>query len=130
MKKIFSQCIWPVTIIVLYSIYFYVIEKILFVNGWEIAVRDITNNNIGIKFAFDFAVMLIFPVILFVIYRKRLNEIGMVKSKISLILLFIYFIFFFMHGDFSTSGCYKAFFIYLLLLRRKKSFIEDIYFRS
>ena len=129
MKKIFSQCIWPVTIIVLYSIYFYVIEKILFVNGWEISLRDITNNNIGIKFAFDFAVMLIFPVILFVIYRKRLNEIGMVKSKISLILLFIYFIFFFMHGDFSTSGCYKAFF-YIFIIAAPEEIIYRGYLFS
>lgn len=75
MKKNYNQYIWPVTIIVLYSIYFYTIEKILFVNGWGISLRDITNNNIGIKLAVDFAVMLIFPVMLYVIYRKRLNEL-------------------------------------------------------
>lgn len=129
MKKIYSQYIWPVTIIVLYSIYFYTIEKILFVNGWEISLRDITNNNIGIKLAIDFAVMLIFPVMLYVIYRKSLNELGLVKSKISLILLFIYFIFFFMHGDFSTSGCYKAFF-YIFIVAAPEEIIYRGYLFS
>ena len=129
MKKNYSQYIWPVTIIVLYSIYFYTINKILFVNGWEISLRDITNNNIGIKLAVDSAVMLILPVMLCVIYRKRLNELGMVKSKISLILLFIYFIFFFMHGDFSASGCYKAFF-YIFIVAAPEEIIYRGYLFS
>lgn len=110
MKKNYSQYILPITMIVLYSIYFYTMEKILFVNGLEISLKGITSNNIGIKIAIDLAVMAIFPIILCVIYRNRLNELGMKKSKISLILLCIYFMFFFMHGDFSISGCYKAFF--------------------
>jgi len=129
MKKIYSQYVWPVTIIVLYSIYFYTIEKILFVNGWEISLKDITNNNIGIRLAIDFAVMLIFPVMLFVIYRKRLNELGVVKSKISLILLFIYIIFFYMHRDFSTSGCYKAFF-YIFIVAAPEEIIYRGYLFS
>lgn len=127
--KNYSQHIWPITVVILYSIYFYTIEKILFINGWEISLRDITNNNIGIKLITDFVVMLIFPVMLCIIYRKRLNELGVVKSKISLILLFIYFIFFFMHGDFSTSGCYKAFF-YIFIIAAPEEIIYRGYLFS
>ncbi len=109
-KKKYMHCSWPIMVIILYSIYFYIVEKGLFVNGWMISLKDITTKNIGRVFVGDFLVMLILPTVLCLIYRKRLNKLGIVESKMSYTLLIIYLIFFFLHKDFSISGFYKAFF--------------------
>lgn len=53
----------------------------------------------------------------------------MKKSKISLILLCIYIVFFFMHGDFSISGCYKAFF-YIFIVAAPEEIIYRGYLFS
>lgn len=129
MRKNYSEYICPITVVVLYSIYFYILTKILFVNGWEISLRDINFNNIGIKLAGDFSVMLILPVMLCATYRKSLSELGIVKSKLSLILLVIYLVFFIMHGDFSSGGCYKAFF-YIFIVAAPEEIIYRGYLFS
>lgn len=110
MKKNYKQLLTAIMAIVIYSIYFYALTKIFFINGWMVLPKDITSANIGLKFFTDFAIMMVFPIVLCTIYRKNLSELGIVKSKLSLILFGIYLIFFIMHGDFSLSGCYKAFF--------------------
>ncbi|CAK7027081.1 CPBP family intramembrane glutamic endopeptidase [Tissierella sp.] len=89
-----------------------------------ISINNITINNVGTKFIGDFFVMLLVPLILAVIYRKRLIEFKLhfVHTYLQYALIAIMMTFFLLHGDFTIRGYYKLFF-YLVVVGFGEKFI-------
>ncbi|WP_027626351.1 hypothetical protein [Clostridium lundense] len=113
-RKEFKRYV-PVLIAIVYMVYFYILNTLLYKNGRLILLQNVSISNLGIKLFDDCAVMLIFPLFLIGMYRKKLNEIGVNKSKLSIVLLLIYVVFFVLHSDYTVKGIYQAFF-YLFIV--------------
>lgn len=110
---------------IIYMIYFYIFCTFMYQNGWFISVKDVSLSNLGTALLGDIGSMLIFSLILILVYRKNLNELGITKSKLSMVLLLIYALFFILHGDYTVNGVYRAFF-YLFVI----SLSEEIIYRG
>ncbi|HHW31938.1 MAG TPA: CPBP family intramembrane metalloprotease [Clostridiaceae bacterium] len=110
-----------------YTVYFYVVLKLITEQDMLVSNNDITINNIGIKFIGDFFATLFVPLILTVIYRKKSADFKLrfMHIYIQYILLAIMIVLFFLHGDFTIRGYYK-FFFYLVMV----SFSEEFIFRG
>lgn len=115
----------PVLIGIIYATYFYIINALIYRSGWLISLQNVSASNIGIKLFGDFATMLILPLLLIIFNRNKLNELGINKSKISVVLALIYVLFFVLHNDYTINGIYKAFF-YLFIV----ALPEEIIFRG
>lgn len=96
-------------------VYFYIFCTFMYQNGWFISVKDVSLSNLGTALLGDIGSMLMFSLILILVYRKNLNELGITKSKLSMVLLLIYALFFILHGDYTVNGVYRAFF-YLFVI--------------
>lgn len=118
-----------VLIAILYMIYFYILCTLSYRNGWLISLQTVSLSNIGIKLFDDFVTMLIFPLVLIVVYRNKLSELGINKSKLSIVLLLIYVLFFVLHSDYTVKGVYRAFF-YLFIVALPEEFIYRGYIYS
>ena len=115
----------PILIGIIYMIYFYIFLTFAYQNGWIILLKDISLSNIGTVFLVDCGSMLIFPLVLIMIYRKNVNEFAFKKSKLAIILVVIYILFFILHKDYTINGIYRAFF-YLFIV----AFPEEIIYRG
>ena len=117
----------PIIISLLYTIYFYVVIKFIIKCNMLISINNITINNVGAKFIGDFFVMLLVPLILAVIYRKKLIEFKLqfIHTYLQYVLIAIMMVLFLLHGDFTIRGYYKLFF-YLVVV----GFGEEFIFRG
>lgn len=117
----------PMIVSLLYTIYFYVATKFVIEHNMLISINNVTINNVGIKFIDDFFVMLLFPLILTVIYRKRLIEFKLqfMHTYLQYVLIAIMIGIFLLRGD-STIGGYYKFFFYLVVV----GFGEEFIFRG
>lgn len=115
----------PVLVSIVYMVYFYVFCSLSYENGWLISTKDISFSNVGVSLINDLGNMWVLPFILLLVYRKRLVELGFRKSKVSVVLLLIYILFFILHGDYSIRGFYRAFF-YLFIV----ALPEEIIYRG
>ncbi|CEN78343.1 CPBP family intramembrane glutamic endopeptidase [Paraclostridium sordellii] len=110
---------------IIYMVYFYTFCTFMYQNGWFISVKDVSLSNLGTALLGDIGSMLMFSLILILVYRKNLNELGITKSKLSMVLLLIYALFFILHGDYTVNGVYRAFF-YLFVI----ALSEEIIYRG
>lgn len=115
----------PILIGIIYMIYFYTFLTFVYQNDWLISLKDASLSNIGIILLIDFGSMLIFPLALTIVYRRKLNELGLKKSKLAIVLVLIYCLFFLLHSDYTIKGIYKAFF-YLFIV----ALPEEIIYRG
>ncbi len=92
-----------------------------------ISINSITKNNVGTKFIGDFFVTLFVPLILIMIYRKRLIEFKLqfMHTYLQYTLIGVMILFFILHRDFTIRGYYK-FFFYLVVV----GFSEELVFRG
>lgn len=119
----------PILITIIYMVYFYIFCTWEYRNGWLISLQEVSLSNLSIKLFGDFGSMFIFPLILFVAYRKNLSELGVRKSKLCIVLLLIYVLFFILHRDYTVKGIYHAFF-YLFIVALPEEFIYRGYLYS
>ncbi|KAB3529389.1 CPBP family intramembrane glutamic endopeptidase [Alkaliphilus serpentinus] len=126
-KKISKYMTIPILTSVLYVIYFYVILVLAIEQNITFDVDSITLSNVVSKLIADFFIMLFFPLILIVIYWKRLIDFKLKfnHSFLQYSLIIIMLLLFFLHGDFSIKGYYKLFF-YLVVV----AFGEEFFFRG
>lgn len=117
----------PIIFSILYIIYFYVAVKIIIGSNLLISINSITKNNVGTKFIGDFFVTLFVPLILIMIYRKRLIEFKLqfMHTYLQYTLIGVMILFFILHRDFTIRGYYK-FFFYLVVV----GFSEELVFRG
>lgn len=117
----------PIIISLLNTICVYVGIKLMIDHNMLISINDITINNIGTKFIGDFFLILLVPLILTVIYRKRLIEFKLqfMHTYLQYVLIAIMIVLFLLHGDFTIRGYYK-FFFYLVVA----GFGEEFIFRG
>jgi len=117
----------PIIFSILYTIYFYVALKFIVESNMLISSDSITKDNVGIRFIGDFFVTLFVPLILVVIYRKKLKEFKLQfkHTYIQYILIGFMILFFFLHNDYTIRGYYK-FFFYLIAV----GFSEEFVFRG
>lgn len=92
-----------------------------------ISIGRINQSNIGIKFITDFLVTLFVPLVLMIVYRKRLIEFKLQfkNSFLQYALIGTMIFLFVLHKDFTIAGCYR-FFFYLIVV----SFSEEFVFRG
>ena len=92
-----------------------------------ISINSINKNNVGTKLITDFFVVLFVPLILIMVYRRRLKEFKLQFKHIFLqyILIGIMIFLFVLHKDFTVGGYYK-FFFYLVVV----GFSEEFIFRG
>ncbi len=119
----------PVLIIIIYMVYFYITCTLQYKNGWLIPLKNVSISNLGIILFSDFTNMLILPLILLILYRKNLSELGLKKSKLSIVLLLIYVLFFVLKRDYTVKGVYNAFF-YLFIVALPEEIIYRGYLYS
>ena len=126
-QRINDHVAMPIIISLLYTVYFYLVTKLIIECNMLISINNITINNIGTKFIDDFFVMILVPLILIMIYRKRLIEFKLqfIHTYLQYALIVIMIILFLLHGDFTIKGYYK-FFFYLVVI----SFGEEFIFRG
>jgi membrane protease YdiL (CAAX protease family) len=117
----------PIICVMLYTFYFYVVNRYFVENNMLISVNNITINNVGVKIIYDFCIMLLFPLVLIVIYRKKLIEFNLrfQNTYLQYILIAIMVLLFILHKDFTIGGLYK-FFFYLVVV----AFGEEFIFRG
>lgn len=115
----------PTLIGILYMIYFYTFYTFIYQNDWLISLKDVSLSNIWKILLVNFGGILIFTFALIIVYRKKLNELGVNKSKLSIVLVVIYVLFFILHSDYTINGIYKAFF-YLFMV----ALPEEIIYRG
>ena len=115
----------PILIGIIYMIYYYMLLTFAYQYGWIISLKDISLSNIETVLLVDFSSMLIFPLVLTIVYRKNINEFGFKKSKLSIVLVVIYVLFFILHKDYTINGIYSAFF-YLFIV----ALPEEIIYRG
>ena len=117
----------PLIVGLIYTAYYYFGVKFLAEQDLLIGLQQVTWDNIGMKFMIDFSLMLLFPVILMLVYGKKLS--GLIirpdHSKLQYVLAGILVVLFLFHGNYSISG-YYAFFFYLVIV----SFGEELIFRG
>jgi membrane protease YdiL (CAAX protease family) len=92
-----------------------------------ISVKNVTWDNILIKLAGDYLIMLLLPTLIIIIYRKKLTDLNLkyTSKKEIYILSIILIIFFFLHNDYSITGFYKFFFYFIVV-----SFGEEFIYRG
>lgn len=127
-REKFKQCT-PILIIIMYMVYFYITCTLQYRYGWLIPLKNVSFSNLGIMLFSDFTNMLIFPLILLIVYRKNLSELGFKKSKLSIVLLLIYVLFFVLKRDYTVKGIYHAFF-YLFVVALPEEIIYRGYLYS
>lgn len=117
----------PIIVSLLYTIYFYAATKFVIEHNMLISINNVTINNVGIKFIDDFFAMLLFPLILMVINRKRLIEFKLqfMHTYLQYILIAIMIVLFLLRWDLTIRGYYK-FFFYLVAV----GFGEEFIFRG
>lgn len=115
----------PILIGIMYVIYFYTFCKFTYQKGWLMSLKAVSISNIVEKLINDFGTMLIFPLAIIIVYRKKLNELSVKRSKIAIVLSLIYILFFVLHGNYTVNGIYKAFF-YLFVI----AIPEEIIYRG
>lgn len=115
----------PILVGIIYMIYFYTFLTFAHQNGWLISLKDVSFSNLGIALLIDCGSMLIFPLFIIMICKKKLNEWGFKKSKLAIVLVLIYVLFFILHKDYTINGIYKAFF-YLFIV----ALPEEIIYRG
>lgn len=127
MNKEEKQFISAVAVAVITLVWFYIVSSFFFNNNMLISIHSVNWDNILIKLADDYSVMLFIPTILLIINRKNLKDFNlcMESKKEIFLLLSIMIIFFILHNDFSIRGFYK-FFFYLVVV----SFGEEFLFRG
>lgn len=100
-----------VLVAALYALFFGIIIKIAYENGWLISKDAVTGSNVWRDLLVSAAVMFPIPVVLLIIYRKRPECLGIRKSKLTVMLFGMYVLFFFLHGNWETAGIYRFFYI-------------------
>ena len=117
----------PIIVSLLYTIYFYAATKFVIEHNMFISINNVMINNVGIKFIDDFFVVLLFPLILMVINRKRLIEFKLqfIHTYLQYILIAIMIILFLLRWDLTIREYYK-FFFYLVVV----GFGEEFIFRG
>lgn len=101
----------PVLAVSLYAVFFGIILKAAYVNGWLISQNAITESNVLNDFLVNIVVMFPIPIILLIAYRKKLECIGICRSKLAVILLGVYVLFFVLHGNWDVRGIYRFIFV-------------------
>ncbi|MCT4618348.1 MAG: CPBP family intramembrane metalloprotease [Marinisporobacter sp.] len=126
-RRFIDNMATTIIITLIYTIYFYVVIKFIIENNMRISINNITIDNIGTKLIGDFCLMLLIPLILIVINRKRLIEFKLqfLYSCLQYILIAIMVLLFFIHGDFTIRGYYKFFFFLVVV-----AFGEEFIFRG
>lgn len=127
MNKEKKQFILAVAVAVVALVWFYIASIFFFNKNMLISIHSVTWDNIFIKLAQDYSVMLFIPTILLIINRKNLKDFDLcMESRKEIYLLFsILIIFFILHNDYSIRGIYR-FFFYLIVI----SFGEEFLFRG
>lgn len=122
-----KQRIIPVLVGIGYFILFYILARFYYNNNMIISVNNVTRDNILIKLAGDYLIMLLLPTLIIIINRKKLKDFKLkyTSKKEIYILSIILIIFFFLHNDYSITGFYK-FFFYLIVV----SFGEEFIYRG
>ena len=123
--KRFSPYAFPISIVVLYAVYFFACNKFFFDNGLFIAINEVSSVNVSQRAVIDCCAMLLFPLGLIITYRQRLEDLGFKKSALSILLLAAYVLVFFFQGDFTVRGTYHPFF-YLIIVAMP----EELIFRG
>jgi membrane protease YdiL (CAAX protease family) len=110
-----------------YFMWFYILANIFYNNNMIISVKNVTWDNILIKLAGDYLIMLLLPTLIIIIYRKKLTDLNLkyTSKKEIYILSIILIIFFFLHNDYSITGFYKFFFYFIVV-----SFGEEFIYRG
>lgn len=90
-----------------------------------ISLKEVSLSNIGTALLIDCGSMLILPLALIIVYRRKLNELGLKKSKLAVVLIMSYALFFILHGDYTVNGIYTGFF-YLFII----ALSEEIIYRG
>lgn len=126
-RKYDSRIVMPAIVLLIYTIYFYLISKLFINHDLLISISDITVRNIGIKFVDDFLAMLFFPLVIIMVNRKKLTEFKLqfTYSYLLYTLTAIMLLLFLLHRDFTVKGYYK-FFFYLVVI----GFGEEFMFRG
>lgn len=126
-KGLSNHVFMPIIISLFYTIYFYVVVKFIIEFNMLIRLNNITLSNLGTKFISDFLVTLLVPLILAVIYRKKLLKFKLQfkHTYLQYILITIMILLFLLNGDFTIRGLYK-FFFYLVMV----GFAEEFLFRG
>lgn len=117
----------PILFSLVYVAYFYVVLNFFISNNLFISTNSVSINNLAARVLFDFCTMLLLPLILLMIYRKRLADFNLTlnHSYLLYILLIIMVLLFYLHKDFTVIGIYKLFF-YLVVI----GFSEEFIFRG
>ncbi|WP_438849735.1 lysostaphin resistance A-like protein [Enterococcus sp. AZ048] len=118
----------PVSLTIIYGVFFYYSHSFLWRNGWLIRSNDVSSQNVGFKLLTDFIISLLFVVVIlaFMFFTKRpFSDVGLTTNSrwLSLSLLFGYIAMFLFHGDFTVKGIYLAFF-YLVVVAFSEEFIS------
>lgn len=126
-KKCDKDMIMPLLFCIIYLIYFYLATKFSVENNILMKIKDITINNIGIKFMGDFTTMLLIPCILIIIYRKKLIEfkLSFRHRYLQYALITILVVSFILYSDFTIKGIYQLFFSLVIV-----GFGEEFIFRG
>lgn len=127
MSKWKKQFVITIAVVIIALSWFYIVSKFLFDNNKFISINSVTRDNILIKFAGDYIVMLFIPSIILIIYKKNLKDFNLCldSHREITVLTIIMIIFFVLHNDFTIGGFYK-FFFYLIVV----SFGEEFLFRG
>lgn len=108
-------------------VWFYIVSNFAFHFNMLISKDSVTWDNILIKLAVDYSVMLFIPTILLTINKKNLKDFNLCleSQKEIYILITVVIAFFILHNDFTIRGFYK-FFFYLVVV----SFGEEFLYRG
>lgn len=110
-----KNIILPITIVLCYSIYFYVICYLSYKIGWLIPKKSLTKDTLIYAVISNGLCMLPLVIGLLIFYSKRLEVLGIKKSFLAIVLLGIYVLFFIIHNDFDLIGIYNAVFYFLFV---------------
>ncbi|HCX62057.1 CPBP family intramembrane glutamic endopeptidase [Sedimentibacter sp.] len=119
--------ILPILVGIGHFVWLYLLCSALYNNNLLIGIDSVTVDNIIIKFADDYLLMLLFPTIIIIFNRKNLNDFNLNcnSKRMVIILVVLLIVFFFLHNDYSVAGFYK-FFFYLIVI----SFGEEFIYRG
>lgn len=128
-KKTQKNVYVPLTVVLLYSLYYYFLLTVITERGMLIGLNDITGSNVGERLLLDVALMLILPGILIIIYRKKLKDFSLriTHSNLLILLVSIVLLLFVLHNDYTVSGFYQLFF-HLIIVAFGEEFIFRGYF--
>lgn len=127
MNKGEKKSVSTVAVGVIELIWFYIVSSYFFNSNMLISIDNVTWDNILIKLADDYSVMLFIPTIILIINRKKLIDFNLCleSQKEIHFLTLVMITFFILHNDFTIRGFYK-FFFYLVVV----SFGEEFLFRG